>query len=83
MSAAACPLGYAQESSAYILDGGECCLFLRVPDTTFFRLPLAFAFLTEYGQETDAAHLSDYLSEHGAPLCECGAVGELGKLCDR
>ena len=25
-------LGYAQESSAYILDGGECCLFLRVPD---------------------------------------------------
>ena len=37
-------LGYAQESSAYILDGGECCLFLRVPDTTFFRLPLAFAF---------------------------------------
>ena len=76
-------LGYAQESSAYILDGGECCLFLRVPDTTFFRLPLAFAFLTEYGQETDAAHLSDYLSEHGAPLCECGAVGELGKLCDR
>lgn len=76
-------LGYAQESSAYILDGGECCLFLRVPDTTFFRLPLAFAFLTEYGQETDAAHLSNYLSEHGAPLCECGAVGELGKLCDR
>lgn len=76
-------IGYAQESSAYILDGGECCLLLRVPDTAFFRLPLAYAFLTEYGQEADAAQLSDYLTEHGDPLCGHGAVGTLGALCDR
>lgn len=72
--------GYGRESSAYILDNGEYCLFLAIPDTAFFRLPLAYAFLTEYGREGDPATLSAYLSEHGQVLCAEGAVERLGEL---
>ena len=73
-------MGYAQDSCAYELEGGDYCLLLQVPDTTFYRLPLAYAFLNEYGCETDAANLPEYLAEHGIPLCERGAVGTLGQL---
>lgn len=75
-----CRMGYAQDSCAYELEGGDYCLLLQVPDTTFYRLPLAYAFLNEYGRETDAAYLSEYLAEHGTPLCERGAVCTLGRL---
>lgn len=73
-------LGYGRESSAYILDNGEHCLFLSLPDTAFFRLPLSYAFLTEYGREGDPALLSAYLAEHGEALCTERAVERLGDL---
>lgn len=73
-------IGYKQDSCAYELENGDYCLLLQVPDTTFYRLPLAYAFLNEYGRETDAAHLAEYLAEHGIPLCERRAVSTLGRL---
>ncbi len=71
---------YDGESSAYILEGGRSCLFLTLPDTSFFTLPAAFAFLTEYGQETDAGTLALHLSEHAGVLCRTDAVHVLGAL---
>lgn len=71
---------YDGESCAYILDSGTCCLLLHVPDTSFFRLPAPFAFLTEYGDETDPGTLMLYLREHASLLCEKNAVRTLGAL---
>ncbi|MCQ2430139.1 MAG: adaptor protein MecA [Clostridia bacterium] len=73
-------MGYRQESRAYILDGGQWCLLLRVPDTSFFRLPAPFGFLSEYGTEADASVLSPYVCEHGRPVCTSHAVETLGML---
>lgn len=72
--------GYNGESMAYILDDGRTCLLLEVPDVSFFRLPLPFAFLREYGQEADAGLLSLTLAEHAEPLCADAAVTRLGGL---
>ena len=71
---------YDGESSAYILESGTPVLLLSVPDTSFFRLPAAYAFLTEYGDETDPAVLSLLLREHASLLCGAHAAETLGRL---
>ena len=55
-------------------------LFLGVPDRDFFRLPDAYAFLSEYGERVSPKRLSLYLSEHGKILCHDTAVQVLGAL---
>lgn len=73
-------LGYRQDSRAYIVEDGSYCLLLTVPDTGLLRLPSAYAFLREYGEEADAAHMGAYLAEHGQTLCAEEAVQRLGEL---
>ena len=74
--------GYRGRSAAYIADGGDTVwyLFLDIPDVTLYRLPLAFAFLAEYGAESPAGEKETYLTEHGRVLCAEDAVAILGKL---
>lgn len=74
--------GYRGRSAAYIDEGRDTVwyLFLDIPDVTLYRLPLPFAFLTEYGVESPAGEKETYLAEHGRVLCSAGAVETLGKL---
>lgn len=78
-------LPYTGPSSAYALeeaDGAKSgyCLLLHLPDNIYFHLPQTYGFLSEYGQETDACHMTCYLSEHGRPICMEKAVEQLSRL---
>ena len=73
--------GYRGRSSAYI--GGDrdtWYLFLDIPDTILFDLPIRYTFLTEYARPTDPINTSLYLSEYGRCICDGNAVNILGKL---
>lgn len=75
--------GYRGRSAVYITetDGNTLWhLLLEVPDTTFGRLPLNLAYLTEYGTETPCRELEPYLSEYGQILCPERGVETLGIL---
>lgn len=70
-------------SRAYAEDtpeGTVWYLSLELPATLSRRLPHPFAFLCEYGWETDGDSLALYLSEHGQVVCPDGAVDILGVL---
>lgn len=73
-------IGYNRDSQASLLDNGQWCLLLRVPDTSYIRLPKPFGFLTEYGTVGDASVLIPYASEHGSLVCPSRAVEILGAL---
>ena len=64
--------GYRGQSDWYLI--------LEVPDTPFFRLPIRFSFLTEYGEEAPLAGLEDYLSEHADVICLHTAVNVMGDM---
>jgi negative regulator of genetic competence, sporulation and motility len=75
--------GYGGRSTLYITESGESTrwyLLLEVPDTPFLRLSLPYAFLNEYGRETDLRTAEAYLAEHGRVLCGERGVEILGKL---
>jgi negative regulator of genetic competence, sporulation and motility len=75
--------GYGGRSTLYITESGESTrwyLLLEVPDTPFLRLSLPYAFLTEYGRETNPRTVEAYLAEHGRVLCGERGVEILGKL---
>lgn len=75
--------GYRGRSAVYIADSeGRTVwyLLLEIPNVTILRLPLPFAFLTEYGAEAPAREWETYLSEHGRLLCSEGGVETLGRL---
>ena len=55
-------------------------LLLTVADRDFFKLPDAYAFLSEYGERQSPRKLSTYLCEHGTALCKENAVQLLGRL---
>ena len=73
-------VGYAEESRAYILEDGRYCLLLRLPDTSFFRLPQPYAFLAEYGETADAGVTGLLVCEHARTVCPTQAVETLGRL---
>jgi negative regulator of genetic competence, sporulation and motility len=75
--------GYGGRSTLYITESGESTrwyLLLEVDDTPFLRLSLPYAFLTEYGRETDLRTAEAYLAEHGRVICGERGVEVLGKL---
>ena len=75
--------GYRGRSDLYITEAEGTTLWYLlpdVPDVPFFRLPLRFAFLTEYGREVEAGRSASYLAEHGRMLCEGNAVEVMGVL---
>lgn len=75
--------GYGGRSTLYITESGESTrwyLLLEVPDTPFLRLSLPYAFLTEYGRETNPRTVEAYLAEHGRIICGEQGVEVLGRL---
>ncbi|MBE6546873.1 MAG: adaptor protein MecA [Ruminococcaceae bacterium] len=73
-------IGYGGKSAAYLGDDRRYYLFLEGLDTTGY-LPLdEYSFITEYGTRENLEALRRFLSEHGKPICQTGAVEQLGVL---
>lgn len=75
--------GYRGQSDVYIAetDGGSLWyLLLDIPESPLCRLPLPFAFLTEYGEDAPARRREAYLSEYGRLLCPERGVETFGRF---
>ena len=74
--------GFDGESRAYIAEGAPDLWFLllELSGGTISRLPRRYAFLVEYGEETDFEDTALFLSEYGREVCGERAVEILARM---
>lgn len=72
--------GYIGESTAYRDDCGRYYLLLLMVSASPFSASGEFAFLSEYGEVMNPAHLRVWFREHGNLICSSAAVQTLAAL---
>ena len=73
-------IGYIGESSAYFCENEKKYLFLSDIDTSEYAQIDEFSFISEYGEAENTKAISNYVFEHGKPICESLAVSKLAKF---
>ncbi|HBF15871.1 MAG TPA: hypothetical protein DDW30_09400 [Clostridiales bacterium] len=71
---------YIGESTAYRDDSGRYYLLLLMVSASPFSVSSEFAFLSEYGEVMNPAHLRLWFREHGSLICPSSAVRTLAAL---
>ena len=71
---------YIGESAAYRDDSGRYYLLLLIVSASPFSASPEFAFLSEYGEVMNPAHLRLWFREHGSLICPSSAVRTLAAL---